>query len=129
LRFKQFLKRFFKPNDLQIFSLTLFEETRPEISISVTISTRPDGSLEVTGQDYGQLVNELQGKSDYEYCLLVSPGSKEELKEKLQLEGHSVDTDYELLSWFQQHYSKNEAFSEITDLLKKLEVKHEVSFW
>ena len=128
-KFRQLLKSIFKPTDPQVFSLSLFEETRPEISISVTIAIRSDGSLEVAGKDYGPLVNELQGKMDYEYFLLVSPGSKNELKEKLQTEGYSVETDNALLRWFQQHYSKNAAFSEIVSLLEKMQVKHEVSIW
>lgn len=90
---------------------------------------KSDGSLEVAGRDQGQLVEELQGKSEYEYYLLVSPKEKEELKEKLRRDDPGIKADSDLLKWFKMHYSKNEAFSEISALLEKLKIKHDVSFW
>lgn len=108
--------------------VTLFEENRPEIQISIVMKIN-GGRLEVTGMDYGKLVFDIHGKSDYEYNLSVTEEQKEQLKQKLQVEDDSILTDGDLLQWFQRHYSKNEAFSEIQNLLKRLDIKYEVFIW
>jgi hypothetical protein len=108
---------------------TLFQEDRPEIKISITIRIRENGALEVAGLDYGKLVLELQGKSDYEYYLLMDREQKLILKQKLRTDNPGIHTDADLLRWFHRHYNRNEAFSEIVNLLKRLEIKHEVSTW
>lgn len=130
MKLLQYLKSIFKSEGREAFSqVVLFEEKRPDISICVTMSIKSDGSLEVAGRDQGQVVKKFQGKSEYEYYLLVSPKEKEELKEKLRRDEPDLKTDSDLLKWFKLHYSKNEAFSEITALLKELKVEHDTSFW
>ena len=107
----------------------LFQEDRPEIKISVMIRIKENGALEIAGFDQGKLVREFHGKSDYEYFLLVDPTQKILLKKKLQSDHPGVRTDADLLRWFHLHYNQNEVFSEILNLLKILEIKHDVSYW
>ncbi|MCB0687984.1 MAG: hypothetical protein KDC53_15715 [Saprospiraceae bacterium] len=110
-------------------SVVLYNEERPEIKISVTMRIRTDGSLEVSGLDLGSLVLELQGKSDYEYFLLVHAEHKQSLISKLQNEYPEIKTDADLLEWFSRHYNGNNAFSAICALMKRMDVVHDVSFW
>jgi hypothetical protein len=126
-----YLANYFTPKESTIppLMVTLFKEVRPEIQIFIMMRIREDGSLEVTGRDIGKLVEELQGKNEYEYFLWVAADAKEILKKKLQIQNPDIQNDSDLLRWFEVHYAGNKAFSEITALLKKLEVKHDVSFW
>lgn len=125
------VRNFFLPKDsINVpHFVTLFEEIRPEIHICVQMRIRSDGALEVAGLDTGKLVEDLQGKSEYEYYILVFAQDKEILKKKLRTEFPEMNSDNDLLNWFQQQYGKNQAFSEIGQLLKKLEIKHDMSFW
>ncbi|MBK8501002.1 MAG: hypothetical protein IPL46_01710 [Saprospiraceae bacterium] len=109
-------------------AVTLFEKVRPGLQTFIAMRIREDGALEVAGRDAGRLVVVLQGKSEYEYFLLVDVDQKDLLKKKLQIENADIRSDADRLDWFQLYYSKNEAFSEISELLKKLEIKCDVSF-
>lgn len=89
----------------------------------------PNGSLELQGQDLGKLVLELRGNSDYEYGLHIESGQKDLLKKRLVAKYPEIKSDGDLLQWFKQNYSRNEAFSKIVELLQEMDIRYDASYW
>ena len=88
--------------------ITLFYEERPEIKISMQVYFTESGALYFDGYDFGTLVKELSGRSDYEYAYTVAPAETEKLYAVYNL--HTGDKTG-LLQMIKDNFSCNEAYS------------------
>lgn len=110
-------------------TIILFQESRPEIHIRITASITQDGKLLIEGYDSGQLVEELKGDWDYEYCMTINKAHKELLTEKLSQQLNMELDDKGLLKWLKENYNHNEAFSAIQFLLDRMEIPYDPFYW
>jgi hypothetical protein len=56
-----------------MISVTLYEEVRPDIRISMEMYFESNGDLIFDGCDYGKTVLEYWGDTDYEYTYTITP--------------------------------------------------------
>ena len=56
-----------------MFSVTLYEEVRQDIRISMEMYFESNGDLIFDGCDYGKTVKDYWGDSDYEYTYTIPP--------------------------------------------------------
>lgn len=109
--------------------VSLYEESRPEISIQITASITENADLRIAGVDSGELVKKLKGDFDYEYFLTVRKTDKILLINQLKSKYISVQDDKDLLRWLKDNFSHNDAFSSLVSFLEKEKIKFETFFW
>ena len=110
-------------------TISLYEETREDIKISVTVQIDANGDFSIDGYDTGQLVNGLKGRSDYEYHLKIKKPDKELLIKKLSESIASLNDDHDFIDWVKTNYGHNEGFSEFVEFVSLMGINKEVFFW
>lgn len=109
--------------------MVLFEESRPEISISISAQIDENGDFLLEGLDSGTLVKELKGDWDYEYNLIIRKADKEMLIKKLSSEDPSVNNDADFMHWLRSNYSHDRAYSQFHRLVQEMKIVHGVFMW
>ena len=109
--------------------ISLYEETREDIKISVSAQIDTNGDFSMDGYDIGQLVKGIKGRSDYEYHLKIKNADKEILIEKLGESIATLQNDHDFMEWVKSNYGHNEGFSEFVEFVSLMGITKEVFFW
>lgn len=101
--------------------IILYEETRPDIKISMELYFNEQGQLIFDGYDIGKTVEEWHGDSDYEYSYTIEETEVAKIYPILEVE-HGNQAS--LLLEIKNRFGGNKAYSQFGDFLRK----HKIDF-
>lgn len=106
--------------------VSLYQEVRPDIKISMLIYFNTEGQLIFDGYDVGKRVKEIHGDYDYEYTYTIEPAEVEKLYSLLEVENSD---QHALLLEIQKRFQGNDAYSKFGRFMKEKGIDYSSFIW